>query len=539
MKTVKYEESGIKLRPNLSKSINHKLKTESVTVKAYTDKGVEIKVKMDVKSPDRITIKAENELDNVKVVVEGKVPEKINPFKVIAESSIRVLMGLKSVSVSLSDNRGTVLPGYKPNTKYIGMNDVNGVYAPGLAFVSGWQDPEFAWYAINHGWLTKDTTFNDAFRLTYSENITLRALYEPMPNFKVEINAIRTYSRNKDQNYRANEFGQYRTTVPVINGNYSLSIISAGSAFKSPKKVFNRFKSSRYTVAKRLFDQRDKKALRVYEWGPNKFPTGYSELSQEVLIPSFLSAYSQYSSSNVPLDNFPRIPMPNWQITYDGLAKLSFFKNYFRTFTLTHGYRSVYSIGAYAANLKYDEEEDGLNWVTNSIGDFITRRDITNVSIIEQFSPLIGLDMNWVNNLTSRFEVKTSRSLAMSFSNNQLTQTNAWEYIIGGGYRFENMPLIFGSEEGQQRTLKSDLRLRLDFSIRKNETVLHKMVEEVSITNAGMITTSIKASADYLISNQVTFRAFFDWGKTKPTASGPSFPQINSSFGFSLRFTMI
>ncbi len=540
MKTVKYEESGIKLKPNLSKSINHKLKTENVTVKVYSDKGAEVKVKMEVKSNERITIKAENELENVKVVVEGKIPEKTNPFKLVAESTIRVLMGLKNISLSVSDNRGTVLPGYKPTTRYMGMNDVNGVYAPGLAFVSGWQNPDFAWYAINNGWLTKDTTFNDAFRLTYSENITLRALFEPMPNFKVEINALRTYSRNKDQNYRANEFGAYRTTIPVINGNYSLSIISAGSAFKSPKKVFNRFKDSRLTVANRLFEKRDRNAGQAYDRGTNKFPTGYGELSQEVLIPSFLSAYSQYSPTNVPLDNFPKIPMPNWQITYDGLAKLSFFKSYFRTFTLTHGYRSVYSIGAYAANLNYDEKEDGFNWVTNSVGDFVANRTISNVSIIEQFSPLIGLDMNWVNNLTSRFEVKTSRSLAMSFSNNQLTQTNAWEYIIGGGYRFENLPLVFSPEEGgERRTLKSDLKLRIDFSIRKNETVLHKLVEDVSIKNAGMITTSIKASADYLISNQVTFRAFFDWGKTKPTASGPSFPQINSSFGFSLRFTMI
>jgi len=539
MKTVKFEESGLKLKANQSKSINHKLKTETVTVKVFNDKGAEIKVKMDVKSDERITIKADNDYENIKVVVEGKVPERINPLKVIAESSIRLMMGLKNVSVSLSDNRGMYVPGYKPTTRYMGLNDVNGVYAPGLAFISGWQDPEFAWYAINHGWLTKDTTFNEQFRLTYSENVTFRALYEPMPNFKVEINAIRSYSRNQNQTYSANEFGQYQTSKSIINGNYSISIISAGSAFKSPVKVFNRFKESRLAVASRLYRQRDKHALQSYEWGTGKFPTGYGELSQQVLIPAFLSAYSHYSPKNVPLGNFPAIPMPNWQITYDGLAKLGFFKDYFRTFTLTHGYRSVYSIGAYSANLNYKEEEDGYNWIKNSIGDFISQRDITNVSIIEQFSPLIGLDMNWVNNLTTRFEVKTSRSLAMSFSNNQLTQTNAWEYIIGGGYRFENMPLIFGPEEGKQRTLKSDLRLRLDFSIRNNETVLHKMVEEISIKNAGMITTSVKASADYQISTQVTFRAFFDWGKTKPTASSLSYPQINSSFGFSLRFTMM
>jgi len=539
MNTVKYEENVLKLKANGVKSIHHKLKTEIVTVKAYTDKGIEIKIKSEVKSDERVTIKADNDYENIKVVIEGKVPERNSPFKIIAESTLRVLMGFKSVSLSFSETRGTSLPGYKPTTKYFGLNDVNGISAPGLGFVTGWQDPNFAWYAINNGWLTKDTTFNSPFSLTSSQNITFRTLFEPMPNFKFEINALRTYSRNINEYYRANAHGDFNRYNPITNGSFSMSVISLGTAFKSPEKVFEQFRASRIIVANRLAEDRANHSSQGYVRGTGDFPNNYSELSQEVLIPSFLSAYSNYTPSKVPLDNFPLIPMPNWQITYDGLSKIKPFKNFLRTFTLTHGYRSVYSIGAYSNNSKYDEQSDGYSYTTNAIDDFIAKREISNVSVIEQFSPLIGVDMNWINSLTTRFEVKTNRSLAMSFSNNQLTQTNSWEYIIGGGYRFENMPIIFGAEDGKQRTLKSDLRLRLDFSIRKNETVLHKMVEQVSIPTAGMITTSIKASADYLISTQVTLRAFFDWGKTKPIASGQSYPTTNSSFGFSLRFVMI
>jgi cell surface protein SprA len=538
MNTVKYEEKGIKLKADIAKSINHKLNTENVTVKVYTEKGIELKVKPDIKSEERITIKADKDYENVRVVVEGKIPEKNSPLKIIAESAIRVLMGFKSVSLTFSDTRGTFMPGYKPTTRYLGLNDMNGVSAPGFAFITGWQDPEFAWKAIQNGWLTKDTTFREAFNLTASENITFRTTFEPMPSLRVEINALRTYSTNHNEYYHADENGLFNAYSPSTTGNFSISVVSLGTAFKSPNKVFEGFRQSRLTVATRLANSRIKNSAGDYEWGAGVFPDGYSELSQNVLIPTFLSAYTNYSASNVPLGNFPSIPIPNWQITYDGLAKLNPFKSFLRTFSLTHGYRSIYSIGAFTTNLKYNGD-DGLSEVRNTIDDFIPKREITNVSINEQFSPLIGVDMNWINSLTSRLEVKTGRSLAMSFSNNQLTEISNWEYIIGGGYRFENLPLIFGPEEGKQRTLKSDLRLRVDFSLRKNTTILHKMVEAVDITNAGQVTTSIKTSADYVISKQVTLRAFFDWTKTAPLVTSSSPPTVNTSFGFSVRFEMI
>ncbi len=538
MNTVKYEEKGVKLKANLSKSIHHKLKTEIVTVKVYDEKGTEIKVKPDIKSDERISIKTDKDYENVRVVVEGKIPEKSNPLIIIAESTIRVLMGFKSVSLSLSDTRGTFMPGYKPTTKYLGLNDMNGISAPGFAFITGWQDPEFAWYAIRNGWLTKDTTFRESFNLTASENITFRTTFEPMPSLRVEFNALRTYSRNHSEYFHADENGLFSAYNPLTNGNFSISIISIGTAFKSPNKVFEGFRQSRLTVATRLANSRIKNSTNGYAWGTEVFPDGYSELSQNVLIPSFLSAYSNFSASNVTLDNFPKIPMPNWQITYDGLAKIQPFKNFLRTFSLTHGYRSIYTIGAFNTNLKYNGN-DGLSEVRNTIDDFVPKREITNVSITEQFSPLIGIDMNWINSLTTRFEIKSGRSLAMSFSNNQLTEIDSWEYIIGGGYRFENLPIIFGPADGKQRTLKSDLRLRIDFSLRKNTTILHKMVEGVDVVNSGQVLTSIKTSADYIISKQVTLRAFFDWSKNAPLVTSASPPMVNTSFGFSLRFEMM
>ena len=85
---------------------------------------------------------------------------------------------------------------------------------------------------------------------------------------------------------------------------------------------------------------------------------------------------------------------------------------------------------------------DGFSYVRNTLGDFVGPNDINSVSISEQFSPLIGLDVTWINDFETRVELKSSRNLALSFSNNQLTEVLSKEMVFGVGYRFTRMDLI-------------------------------------------------------------------------------------------------
>ena len=63
------------------------------------------------------------------------------------------------------------------------------------------------------------------------------------------------------------------------------------------------------------------------------------------------------------------------------------------------------------------------------------QREISQVSINEQFSPLFKLDMTWKNSLLTKIEFKRSRMLSLSLANNQLTETGSKEYVFGVGYR--------------------------------------------------------------------------------------------------------
>lgn len=548
MKTVTYEEKDVNFRENAARTITHGLKTEDVVVKVFDEQGQEVKVDTEIRSDQRVRIRSDRAIPKAKVVVEGKVPEKENIALLITQGTIRVLMGVKNFSASYSETNGTLLPGYKPKTQYMGLEHNNGVFAPGWPFVAGWQDPEFAWKAVENQWLSTDTTINSPFVLTHNENLTLRTSIEPLPGFRIEVTGNRSYTQNRNEYIQADRFGNFNGYNPMTTGNFSISVITLGSAFQSSSSknnyesdAFKEFSQNRFTIAQRFAKGRVPNA--VHEYDPTvidpitKFPDGFGPYSQQVLTQAFIAAYTGKSADEVSLSPFPTIPMPNWQITYDGLAKLNFFKKYLRTFTITHSYRSTYSVGSYTTNLDYFETNDGFSYVRNLDRNFIPENDILSIAINEQLSPLISFDMGWLNSLTNRVEVRNTRTLTMSFSNNQLSEVTNWEYILGAGYRFENLPIQFISAIGDQKTLKSDLRLRVDFSLRNSKTILRKLAEETNNATQGQRAFSVKTSADYVVSEQVTIRLFFDRMINTPFVS-TSFPTANTSFGFSVRFTL-
>ncbi len=549
MQNVMQEIENVSLRENMARNLSHNLKTENVTVKVFDEEGKDVMVELTVRSDSRIAIKSTRSVSKARVVIEGKVPERESMAKFLTEGTLRMLMGVKNFSATYSETNGTLLPAYKPKTEYLGMTDWGQTYAPGMAFVAGWQDSDFAWTAVRNGWLSNDTSLNSPFVLSHNQTIQLRSTVEPLPDFRIELSGTRSFSKNKNEYYLADAQGNFNAYNPIYNGNFSISVITLGSAFEGSSsknnyssKTFDRFKKIRIDVARRLAAERIPNATENYdpaEIDPETFfPVGYGPLSQEVLIYSFLAAYTGKSPDNVNLNPFPTFPMPNWQITYDGLSKLRYFKKHLRSFSLRHGYRSTYNVGAFASNLDYQLGDDGFSYVRNLNNDFVPQNEITNVSISEQFSPLVGVDMVWLNSLTNKFEVRNSRSLAMSFANNQLTEMVNWEFILGSGYRFENLPLTFGRASGEQKTLKSDLRLNADLSIRNNQTILRKLVEDQNTPTAGQIILTIKTSAEYVVSEQVTIRVFFDRVVNTPIVQ-TSYRMTNTNFGFSLRFTMV
>jgi cell surface protein SprA len=271
--------------------------------------------------------------------------------------------------------------------------------------------------------------------------------------------------------------------------------------------------------------------------GPYK--SGYGKTSREVLIPAFIAAYTKTNPGNVGLETFPTAlrMMPNWRISFDGLSKLEFIQRIFRSVNLTHQYRSTYQIGSYTSNLRYDGGATGITMIRDLQNNYIQQYEINVVTISEQFSPLINIDLNWKNSLTSRFEWKKSRTVSLNLTSNQIADARINELIFGAGYRFDNVQIILRTGGGQ-RLLKSDLNLRLDFSVRDNKTLARKLIEDVNQPVVGQKVLTIGTSADYVLSDRFNLQIFADHTMNNPFVAN-TFPTSNTNFGFSLKFTLI
>ena len=492
---------------------------------------------------------------------EIKDSVKVDIVKLIIDNTLKVLMGVKNISFTYSETNGLFIPGFNRTPQILGM-DLNSNYAPSPGFVFGLQDKGIDSY-YSHGYLSNIPEMNGSlqqvvmqpFSTKHSENLSVNATIEPIKDLRIQLMASSTYTLSTES-YLASSNGRLDTTTHTQMGTFSMSILSYKTAFVTDdkngrSKLFQKFKNAALIIAKRLASKNPNYNGQVYTTADslpyaNGFPKGYGPTSQSVLIPAFISAYTGKDPNNVALDIFQnklsknflqKIPYPNWRITYNGLSKISFVKEYFQSITMSHSYSSRYNVGSFSLPVDYGDR-GGYEYVRETLGEqnFIPKNEVAAVSITEQFGPLINLDMTWKNNLLSKVEIRRSRNLSLSFANNQLTEVTSNEMIFGLGYRFKDVVLNLNTG-GQKSQLKSDLSIKVDVSIRTNKTALRRIIEDDEQYSSGQRVLSINLSADYLVSKQLTIRFFFDNIRTKPFVSNQYY-NANTRSGISLRFTL-
>jgi cell surface protein SprA len=178
-----------------------------------------------------------------------------------------------------------------------------------------------------------------------------------------------------------------------------------------------------------------------------------------------------------------------------------------------------------------------VNRIRDLQSNFIQQYEISSVTLSEQFSPLINVDMNWKNSLTTRFEWKKSRTVSLNLTSNQIADARINELIFGAGYRFDDLQIILNTG-GRQRAIKSDLNLRLDLSIRDNKTIARKLIEDVNQPVVGQNVITVGTTADYVLSDRFNLQIFADHTVNNPFVAS-TFPTSNTNFGFSLKFTLV
>ena len=555
-KTVTYTREKVSFRPGVPRSITHNLKTQDVSVKVYDSSGKEIKGKMSIVNENRITFAADEEVSNGKVVVEGQVVKKRSPAIVAGEYFIRALLGLRNVSLTFTNSQGQILPGFMPETNFLGMSRYNNILAPGLPFILGYGDRNFFDRAAANGWLSTDTLLNTPATFNNGQTISARALVEPFPGLRIDLSADRRFTEAVSAYYIADKNGNFpdSTRNRIVSGNFSISVISWGTSFEKISKK-NDYDSPTYETFRKyteIISGRRGEERRKIDPGYNPdidpvtgaplegpYKNGYSKTSREVLIPAFLAAYTKTDPEKVTLETFPSAlkMMPNWRINFDGLSRFSFIQSVFRSVNLSHQYRSTFSISSFTTNLKYSPDDSGVSHVRDMQNNFIPEYEINVVTINEQFSPLINIDMSWKNSLTTRLEWRKSRTVSLNLTSNQIADSRTNEIVFDAGYRFDNVQIIIKTG-GRQRALKSDLNVRLNLSVRDNKTIARKIIENVNQPVVGSKVITVGTSADYILSDRFSLQLFADHTMNNPFVAS-TFPTSNTNFGFSLKFTLV
>ena len=214
--------------------------------------------------------------------------------------------------------------------------------------------------------------------------------------------------------------------------------------------------------------------------------------------------------------------------------QFKWFKKHFRSFNVEHRYRSTYSIIGFTNNLLYSPTNPSANQDLN--GNFQPDKLFTGINLIEEFSPLIKVDMKMRNNFSLRAEIKRDKALNLNINNNTITEIRGKEYVFGLGYRFKDVKLKVKTGNTITR-FKGDINLRADIAIRDNSTVIRSIDIDNNQVTGGQRLFSLKFNADWALNSNLLASFFYDQNSSRFLISN-TFPRNSINAGISLRYTI-
>lgn len=439
-----------------------------------------------------------------------------------------MISGLKSMTGAYTLTQGTFLPGYTPGTNVLGYDlDED---APGWAFLFGSQQ-DIRTKAVSQGWISKDTLLNQLYVTNKKEDISIRATIEPIKDLRIELTATKSSNFNYSTNFKFNSaIGDFESQSPITSGDFSISSALIRTAFSSidNSDLFEKFQRNRSIVSARLG------AANPNSQGISEgYSNGYGKNAQDVVVASFIAAYTGKSAESVSLNTFPKIPIPNWRVSYNGLTKYDMFSN-FASFNLNHSYRSTYNVNGFSSLIRY-QEENGFVSIKDGQGNYLPVYQFSQVMLFEQFVPLIGVDFRLKNNMSANFEYRKTRGLSLSLTNSQLAQQQDNGIVFGMGYRSADFRFPFGFLRG--RKTKNDVNLKLDVAVNDRKTVIYRADVQGAEVYSGARNVALRPSMDYLLNQRLNIRLFYDASLSRPYTS-QTFNTSFSNFGINLRFTV-
>ena len=557
-------EQEITLLPDTTFTLKHNKHTRRLHVTGKLADGRVFKLKYKKLNDNELRIS--NHVDSatkVKITVTPKEPLENKRWYSTAQDIANVLMMVKNIQVSYRNQYALSLPGFMPMIgDAFGQTRGAGVLSPGLDFAFGLIGDSYIDKAKEQNWLLINDSIATPATINQATDLQLKCTLEPIANLKIDLTASRTENKSKSIQY------MYAGNPTSQTGSFTMTTLSLKSAFEGVGNADNGFKSASFErFCHSLDNYRDRVeaqyAHAIYPKGTSlagqPFDPQHGTLdkySADVMVPAFLAAYT--GSGGNALRIFPTLSrlLPNWSVRYSGLQRLPFLRDVCKSVNINHSYRCLYAVGGYATYSSFMEYMNGLGFVTaptTGVPIPSSMYNVSSVSINEAFSPLLGIDMTFENNLTAKVEYRTTRVLNLSMTSIQINEATSHDWVVGLGYRINNFKL-FGMRPPKRATKKAtasaasgssmqngnnnDLNLRLDISLRNQATICRDIASISSYASSGNRALKFSFMADYTFSRLLTLSFYYDSQTNKPLLTNNSFPTTTHDFGLSMKFSL-
>lgn len=466
---------------------------------------------------------------------------------------------VKRASVNYSEIYNSRLPGYTDSSVLLGNNFKSN--APGFRYIMGFQpDTMMLNDFARRGLVTNDPRFNQLFTQRFDQRLAIQAQLEPFREFTIDLNIDKTFNKGYSALFKDTTGSSGHAHLnPYATGSFSVSYVSFQTLFRrfnpdQTSETFTQFENYRKDMSLRVAEKNPYWVQQGRPVAADGYAEGYSRYAQDVLIPSFLAAYTGKSINEVALieNSNPKInsnpfrgirPMPNWRLNFTGLTRIPALEKTFTAIAITHAYQGRLSMNQYNSALLFEDRlRVGFpSFIDTVSGNFIPFFLVPNITISEGFEPLIGVDVTTKGQLNARVEFRKTRTLSLSMLDYQLSEVNSTEYTIGASWRKRGLTLPFKlpkflNPDGG-KSLQNDITFRFDFSIRDDATSNSRLDQNSSFSTAGQKVIKINPSIDYIMNNRVNVRLFFDQMRSIPYIS-TSAPTTNTRAGVQLRISL-
>ncbi|MEO0341563.1 MAG: cell surface protein SprA, partial [Bacteroidota bacterium] len=474
---------------------------------------------------------------------EGDKKKKRDGPSVIERILIRPLMSLRKARFNYSERWETVIPGFLPVNQLFGQNQDFG--APGYDFVFGYQprirkleeseyytDADWLHNAAQNGWMSGSVFVNQEVIQRFTQDYEGRVTLEPFNEFRVELDLSRSFTEDHSEFFKdtLGNTGEWVHAIPKQIGQLNMTYSALPTLFQDDRDeivgLFERFEANRLEISQRIGNGALHGDSLLAAQGFNE---GYGRVQQDVLIPAFLAAYRDEDVNSVKLNVFDLLPSVNWNLTYNGLSRVPLFAEIFRNFSLRHGYKSNLTVSRFNTGLDYLRTVN-TNGALNELNqNFYPRLEIPEIIIQEGFQPMIAVDATLENGMSFNIDYSKTRTLAMSFINNNLSESQSTSIVIGFGYLIRDLdiPFLTGSKKkksnnrtapaptpgggggrGRGQAQNQDLDISFDFSLKDDVTFNHVLDQDIVEPTRGNYSLSISPAIESQLNQRLSLRLF-------------------------------